>query len=457
MTEIPTNTQLAAVMTEAGMSRKGLARRVADISRNRGDRPPASPDHNRVRRWVMTGEVPKASTQRCIALALQDKLGRRVTPQEIGFTADEDKLDLDEDGAKYPEHVSKSVALLTALTSTDDNDEVAGPDWTSGPTSSVITDYLLGQSLVVATEFPFGGDRRLAAPIRDTTASFMKLDFQYGGGYMRSLLENFFKTNVAPLLNRHFPETERRDLFSAAAEVAQLLGWTNYDAGRHREAQRYLIQGLRLAKEAGDHMLGGRLLSNLSHQANYLGAYNDAVRYARAAQQATLNFATPTVTALYLAHEARALASLGDSRGCAAVIDRAESTFDASRPESEPAWASYVDSAEIASEWAHCFRDLGEPRNAVSFMEQAIQEVPPRTQAFMRMVGAQSVLQEGSLDEAVSMAKQAIDLAGPLDSARYQRYLVDFQSSAAVAYPDEQKVQDFSMKLQEQFPTIELA
>ncbi len=266
------------------------------------------------------------------------------------------------------------------------------------------------------------------------TASFMQLDFQYGGGYMRTLLLNFFINNVVPLLNQQHPESERRHLFSAAVDVVQLLGWTSYDAGRHAAAQRYFIQGLRLAREAGDHMLGGRLLSNLSHQANHRGHFGDAAKYARAAQQATTGVATCRQHTVPRPR-ARALASMGDSTGCSRIIHTAETTLDRSNPGSEPAWAWYVDANGIASEWAHCFRDLGDAENAQRFVNQAIEGVAPRTQAFMRVVSAQATLRSGNLDEALATAHRAADLVGPLNSARYQRYLADFHADLMQAHP----------------------
>jgi hypothetical protein len=62
-------------------------------------------------------------------------------------------------------------------------------------------------------------------------------------------------------------------------------------------------------------VLGARLMSSLSHQANYLGQFQDALQLARAAQSAAAGRATPTVLSMFLAMEARALASLGDAAG----------------------------------------------------------------------------------------------------------------------------------------------
>ena len=280
----------------------------------------------------------------------------------------------------------------------------------------------------------------------------MDLDFQFGGGYLRGMLLPFWEREVAPLLAVHHPDSVRRELFSAAAEVVQLLGWTSYDAGRHAAANRYFVQGLRLAREAGDHMLGGRLLSNLSHQANFLGHYNDAVQYARAAQQATVGIATPTVNTLFLAMEARALSSIGDARTAAMIMSRAEETFDRSRPESEPAWVSYVDQNELAGEWAHCFRDLGETNRAREYAALAVDGVPGRTQGFMRMITAQATAHDGDLDQAVTLARQAVDLAAGLDSARWLSYVADFRRQLGAAR--DPRIARFDALIRERYPTL---
>ena len=248
-----------------------------------------------------------------------------------------------------------------------------------------------------------------AERIRAFTRHLMDLDFKYGGGHVRRVLLFYFRSEIVPLLREPHPDPIRREIFGAAAEVAQLLGWSAYDAGRHGAAQRYFMQGLRLAREAEDPVLGGRLLSNLSHQANYLGRYNEALQFARAAQTGAVGRVTATVNAMFLAMEARALASSGDSRMCAQVLHRAEQAFAQRDPAKDPAWISYFDALELAGEAAHCFRELGQPRETQMFAAQAIDPVntPPRTRAFISMVTAAGAYRAGNLDEALSLATEA--------------------------------------------------
>jgi len=76
------NRLLAAVMTEAGVSNKGLAARVRALAERNGH--PISSDHVSVRRWL-DGSMPRGRTAEYIALALGAKLGRPVSPVELGM------------------------------------------------------------------------------------------------------------------------------------------------------------------------------------------------------------------------------------------------------------------------------------------------------------------------------------------------------------------------------------
>jgi hypothetical protein len=259
----------------------------------------------------------------------------------------------------------------------------------------------------------------------------MDLDFHYGGGHVRRVLLSYFRSEIVPLLRARHPEQVRGELFSAAAEVAEMLGFSAYDAGRHGAAQRYFAQGLRLAGEAGDPVLGARLMSSLSHQANYLGQFQDALQLARAAQSAAAGRATPTVRSMFLAMEARALASLGDAAGCAAVLHRAEQQLAQRAPAQDPQWIYYFDELELAGEAAHCARDLGQAQQAREHAARALDPVatPARTAAFISLVDAAAALQGGGLDEALTLASGAVQLAGSLQSARYLRYVSDFHAA----------------------------
>lgn len=452
------NRLLAAVMQQANISNKGLASRVRTEAEKAGHS--ISPDHVSVRRWL-DGVRPHDDTVRSIAAALSTKLGRKLTFAELGFEAPGATTEANtvEDGAQYPAKPEQAVEVLADLTSADlaDSPLVTASGWVSETAPSVITGYLFGDPLRLDQAGPVAeSGAEVASRIRATVRYLMDLDFQFGGGHTRKMLLFYWKTEIVPALRQSYPEFIRREVFGAAADAAEVLGWSAYDAGRHGAAQRYFVQGLRLAREAGDQLMGGQILSNLSHQANYLGNFSDAVQFARAAQAATVGRATATVNAMFLAMEARALASIQDARGCAEILHRAEQMFEQSNPTEDPDWISYFDALELAGEAAHCFRDLGQAQETRLFAANAIDAIrtPPRTRAFIGMVDAAGALSAGHLDEAVAVATAAVGLAGSLQSNRYLRYVTDFHGSLTERHASHSAVREFTELVSTSYPKL---
>ena len=456
------NKALARVIAQAGMSNTSLASRVRVEAKRRGI--DASPDHVSVKRWL-EGTRPHDDTIRCIAAVLSAKLGREVSFAEIGYELKPQSArnDVVEDGARYPAESARAVELLDTLTSADmaDTPEVMRSSWVSETAPSVITGYLFSSPMWQDVQGPLITANAAAAErIRAFTRHLMDLDFKYGGGHVRRVLLFYFRSEIVPLLREPHPDPIRREIFGAAAEVAQLLGWSAYDAGRHGAAQRYFMQGLRLAREAEDPVLGGRLLSNLSHQANYLGRYNEALQFARAAQTGATGRVTATVNAMFLAMEARALASSGDSRMCAQVLHRAEQAFAQRDPAKDPAWISYFDALELAGEAAHCFRELGQAaRNAdVRGASHRPSEYPaPDSGVHQYGHCRRSVSGRETSMKRYRSQLRLLGLTGSLQSSRYVRYLADFHQSLAERHAHNPEVRQFTELLTKTYPRLRLA
>jgi tetratricopeptide (TPR) repeat protein len=447
------NGALAAAIVEARMSNKGLAKRVRDLAQQDGR--PISTDHVAISRYL-DGMQPKPRTAEYIARSISERVGRRVAPGDLGLALANDSTSAVLPSIRYSETAAGAAENLARLARVDVQDRSL-PElsrWDHQATSGVITGYLF-DSPGAADVDPSDAPPLDAAAIRITTANLMDLDFQLGGGHTRGMLLYFFQNQVLPLFRaKPPPGTARRELLAATAELTQMLGWSAYDAGRHGAAQRYFVHGLRLAREAEDASLGARLLSNLSHQANYLGRLAEAAHLARAAQSAAGPASSATVSAMLLTMEARALASLGDARGCTAVLARAEREFERHNSDDDPPWIGYFTHAELAGESAHCFRDLGRSEETDHFCRLAIEprETPARTVAFINMVSAMGALNSGDLDQALAVAQRSIELAGPLQSRRYQRYLTDFVSAVAQRHPREASGTAFARLVAQRFP-----
>ncbi|MEU0524442.1 hypothetical protein [Streptomyces niveus] len=131
-------------------------------------------------------------------------------------------------------------------------------------------------------------------------------------------------------------------------------------------------------------------------------------------------------------------------------MTEAEQFFEHADSAEDPEWLAYMDEAELIGEFCHCFRDLGQGPDAVRFAERAVELTDPkyaRTLGFCRMVLAQSQLLNGDLEAAVTTAGLAVEAGDALQSARFQRYVSDFQREVSV-HAQHPVVQQFNADVQ---------
>lgn len=268
--------------------------------------------------------------------------------------------------------------------------------------------------------------------VRVTTELFAQLDNSFGGGHARRALIQYLNDEVEHLLRGQFTDTVGAALFSAAAHATLLAAWMSYDSGLHGLAQRYFIQALSMAEAGNDRLLGAGNLDAMSHLATFLGRFSEAANLARAARAGTRCLATASLAAHFSAMEARALAGLGDRRGCHLALSEAERAFERRRPARDPDWFQYFDDAELAAEFGHCFRDLGEYPAAAGHAQASIGSARgPRSDFFATMVLADSYLGAGEVELACQTALDAISQGERLRSARCNRYARDFRARLA--------------------------
>jgi tetratricopeptide (TPR) repeat protein len=391
--------------------------------------------HVSVQRW-RDGAGIQPQTAAIMADALSAKLGRRITPGDLGFFDHTHQTAPQPVG--YPGTVPDVLAVLESLA--DQSADAPTHDRlviADGDLSAAVLSWMIARPDGIQADRPSHqriGMRDVRA-IKDAAGMFMQLDFKYGGGHGHKALRHYFRHEVLPLLDASYSEKVGTALFSAAAEVSQLLAWTAYDTGNHPLAHRYLTSTLRLSQVMDDRMFGARILGNLSHQANYLGNHAQAIQLARAAVEGAKGRATPRAMALNSAMEARALSNAGDRIAAGRAMNEAERHFEHADTAEDPTWLSYFDPAELMGELCHCFRDLKMRREAVEQAQRAVDSTDPkyaRTLGFCRMVLAQSQLLNGELEAAVTTASLAVDGGDTLQSTRFQRYVTDFQAEVSI-------------------------
>jgi len=504
------NRRLASLITEAGFSHAGLARRVDQLGLEHGL--DLRYDKTSVTRWLR-GQQPRGTTPALIAEVFTRRLGRRLSAQDLGLDACAPVYA----GLEFAATPAEAVDIVSGLWRKDSGSHaelrkiaftpaglvVPSRDWLIGR-----ADEWVGREHDAASPVPGGGTGQNRGPagagagargahgargsrwpgsapddhggtrgpapsrpvgppappgapggqpggpavprqrqtdrspgqrvgcgdvaaLRSVGELFRTLDHTYGGGHARQALVRYLEHEAEPMLRGSYGETTGRRLFSAAADLTRLAGWTSYDIAAHGLAQRYFVQALRLAQAAGDRAYGSYVLITMSRQAVYLGHGREAVQLARVAQQGIGSSAPPVVLALLHAVEARGHGVLGDARSCTASLARAERALEIARPGDEvPHWARHFDEAQLADEFGHCHRDLQQHRAAAQHAERSLQLRAPvyaRSRLFCRVVLACARLGLGELEQACLLGAEAAQQATEMRSARATEYVRDFE------------------------------
>jgi hypothetical protein len=476
------NRRLASLIAEAGFSHAGLARRVDQLGVEHGL--DLRYDKTSVTRWLR-GQQPRGTTPALIAEVFTQRLGRRLSAQDLGLDACAPVYA----GLEYAATPLEAVDIVSGLWRKDTGNQTELRKIAFTPAGLVVPsrDWLIGRAdETVATGPPPARGHRPAALAREREAReapeaenrvpeqsrgrrgagrgpgpaaalppaeaartggmrvgggdvaavgavgdlFRALDHAYGGGHARQALVRYLEHEAEPMLRGSYTEALGRRLFASVADLTRLAGWTSYDVGAHGLAQRYFVQALRLAQAAGDRPYGGYVLVTMSRQAVYLGHGREAVQLARVAQQGVGTAAPQTVLALLYAAEARGLGLLGEGRACAAALSRAERALSAARAGDEvPPWARFFDEAQLADEFAHCHRDLQQWRPAVQHAERSLQLRAAgyaRSRLFCRTVLASARLGLGEVDAACAQGYEVVRAASDLRSVRAAEYVREF-------------------------------
>ncbi|HEV2377937.1 MAG TPA: hypothetical protein VGS19_37975 [Streptosporangiaceae bacterium] len=428
------NDALAALLAEAdckaGCSAAGLARRVNELGRAL-EGTTFRYDYSAVYRWVRKGEQPRPPVPSLIARALSEKLGRRVTPAELGMS---DTATVASRGLAYPADAAVTVDTILDLGRADvkRRDVVTKAPYVFAALAAPSRDWLLsvlGQTTSSAGPRKVG--LRQVAGIRDMFRLFQEMDVMRGGGHGRVALVEYMDSYVLPLLKEHHKDNVRLALFEAASEQAYLAGWMAYDDGQHGLAQRYLIQSLRLAQESKNAALGAHVLAGMSDQANLLGYPAEALALAKSGQQGITEQDSPACLADLCVLEGRAHARLGDGRASAHAVARAERVFQRVVPDNEPEWARFIDGAYLFGEASFCFRDMGRPSETARFAgesaEVARHQGRARRGALSQAAIAVAHLEQRDVEAAAHASLTAVDLAASVQSSRCKETVRDLR------------------------------
>lgn len=416
------NSRLRQLMKEAGCSYEGLARRVNTIGYSYGLS--LTYDKSSVSYWVK-GKTPRGMVPLIVAEALSQKLNRVVSPGEIGFSEDW-KFDLASRSLKRQSDLAATLDVAERLGQADveRREFLYLLPFSTGAAVGPQRDWLLH---LLSSDDDGGSSVRLeqVESMRLMMKMFVEADNTFGGKHARTALASYLHHDVVPLLRTHASEGIRKDLFVASAELCMTLGWMTYDVGSSGLAQRYLTQGLSFATEAGSlgFAIGSNILSALSHIATFTGNAEEAVNIAQVAVHGAQKSASPATLTRALAMEARAHATLGDSRRMGAAMSRAEKARAAGGD--DPEWMDFLDEHYMANQFAYCCREVGHIGRMYDFAESSIAHSTGRQVVSNHTYMACARLADGHLEEACRIGIKAADQAVSLQSRQVARLVLD--------------------------------
>jgi hypothetical protein len=364
------NTALQTAITATGRPYGKIAVTINAIGAENGQS--LYYDSAAVAHWL-TGTVPRSGSVPVIVEAFTRLLGRELTAHDLGWPYTE--------APPAEPWKGDPVAWVTRL---GRDDMLNRRSLLTTGLYSLAALNLPAEPYRIATRT--GQSRRGGASdvvrIRTMSKQFATADALYGGGHARTALLAYLVHEVSPLLHGSTGRA-RPELFTAASQMTYLAAFMSSDAGSAGLAQRYYIQAVRLADEAGDPTAKATALRGLAVQAVELGHPAAAVDLAEAAAS-TLRSGCPARTRAWMAGmRADAHAAHGNVQAAHTALRQAEA--DLERADSVP-----------ASQWtgAYCRSAL---EHQTGFALAHLCDLPAAERHLLNSVQARSVSERRSL------------------------------------------------------------
>jgi len=418
------NEALRTAIKEAGCTYDTLARTVVRVAAENGEH--ARTNRSAVAHWLR-GVRPSDRTAGYLAEALSRLTGRPVTVAELGYEAD-----VGNGGVMTP-FTPDAVGALTDLGAADLKRRL-------DRRSVLFSAAMLPLSLAWLNDADARGRRAREhggtvgqaeiQTVQTLTEAYYAADENLGGGHGRTAVIQYLVTDVATFCTSRFRnDTDRRDMFSAAAELAYLAGWQCHDLGQEGLAQHYYAKSLQLATEADPHGQAAWTLRIMAHQALDLRTPAHSVALATRAVELAAGRVDPATEALFAITAARAHAADRNTRAATAAVHAAEDSIarDESNEADMPHWATLTGPARatVASHVAKTFTALGDHARAEQRYLAAAKARNPerfrRIHALNLAQAAEAQAGQGHADHACETWGTALGYMAGVDSDRIKQ------------------------------------
>ncbi|MDH6113695.1 hypothetical protein P3T36_007217 [Kitasatospora sp. MAP12-15] len=440
------NEALIRIFEESAASKKSLAHSLNKLCEQAGC--PRTYTNTSISNWMTRGMIPQPPVPRLLAQVLTARLGRTVSIADIGMSSSgTTHADM---GLEFPREPGDAVRTAAEYWSA-----VKRRTFTSTTAAFAIAAYAtpVTRWLISPADqiLPTLAGRRVGQAdideLREIAEDARCWDARYGGGNWKlSSVNDCLHLRAAPLLHGSYSEAVGRQLFTVTAELSRLAGWSAFDMGHHDTAQRYFIQGLRMAKAGADRESGCYVLTTMALQSLIRGFPNEAIDMAQGAFNSARHVAAERVLSFAKLAEARAHAKAGNGPAAERTLRESEDLLAAVRNDgSDPAWLEYYTPARLASDAVEIYRDLGKPRKALEWSGHA-DAMPSgrftRATGIRLSVASTAHLQQGDLDRGLEVGHRALAILGGVESARAHDYLRRFVTDLA-PWRNETRVTEF--------------
>jgi hypothetical protein len=413
------NISLETLISEAGISRAGLAARINDLAQRAGET--RRYDHTSVGRWIR-GERPRGDVPDLVRAVLSRYLGRELTLDDLGFAT--------------PAPGTMPLPLATYLDRTSGRWQVLAreleiprhPPETAVPTGiEAQVPVWEWENLPEDQAVARGGTRTIgSAEVSALVAArgrYEQMYRQVGGVATGSRVLSFLNNHTAPMLRASYSEPVGRQLLRSTGGLVAIAGICAYDSDRQRTAQTFFHQALRFAKAADDRPFGAYIMALLVSQALHTRDDRAAVAYATVGLRAAGPHISPALASDLYAQRAKAHARLHDAGNARRDITQAERAAGRIRASEEPPETGYIQPGLLETQVGTALLHLGDLEPAMTYAEAAAATAThPRGQVNRLITVTLIALARRDLDRAGNAATHMVSLAHGMESSRLRQH-----------------------------------
>ncbi|MCK7626205.1 XRE family transcriptional regulator [Streptomyces sp. RS10V-4] len=260
--------------------------------------------------------------------------------------------------------------------------------------------------------------------IRATSRRLIALDNELNGVPIAAMAARAFKAVHRRLGSGGYERKSERDLQAAAAELAEVAGWTLFDAEEYDAARRFNQEALFLARLSGDRAIELLILQNMSMQAGWLGRPREELAIARSLLDR--ENLSPRIEAIFRVREAKGLFASGQSTEAVRIFRRAQSLIGEGARSDDPPWAWWISTDEINGHRAMELQKAGDWRSAIPLLQENLYTRNRPRVGYQGIYSARllaSLLNEKVWREAGELAESVVSVVPEIGSARTLKLL----------------------------------